>query len=268
MSRRPPPQRTDAADFSGRTVVVTGAGSNLGLAIARRFHAAGARVALCDLDRRTIAAAVRELAAADPARVWGAPCDIADERAVRRFFAGVGRAFGTVDVLVNNAAHLGIDQPAALGEQTSAGFARILAVNVTGTFQVTREAVRLMAAGGAVVNIGSNTGGRAIRGRPAYIASKGAITALTRALAIDLAPRIRVNEVAPGYILTPRWEAIGARNRRLRRANVPLGEPADAAAIAAAVLFLAGDGASAITGARLVADGGVDAQLVPTALQV
>jgi NAD(P)-dependent dehydrogenase (short-subunit alcohol dehydrogenase family) len=257
-----------SADFDGRTVVVTGAGSNLGLAIARRFHAAGARVALCDLDRRTTAAAVREMAAADPARVWGAACDIADERAVRRFFAGVERAFGSVDALVNNAAHLGIDQPAALGEQTSAGFARILAVNVTGTFQVTREAVRLMAAGGAVVNIGSNTGGRAIRGRSAYIASKGAITALTRALALDLAPRIRVNEVAPGYILTPRWDAIGARNRRLRRANVPLGEPADAAAIAAAVLFLAGDGARAITGARLVADGGVDAQLLPTALQV
>jgi NAD(P)-dependent dehydrogenase (short-subunit alcohol dehydrogenase family) len=256
-----------SAPFASRTVVVTGAGSNLGRTLARSFFAAGAQVALCDLDRRSTAAAVAELAAMDATRVWGCACDIADERQVRRFFAGVKRAFASVHVLVNNAAHLGIDQPAALADQPAAGFARILAVNVTGTFLCTREAVLLMT-DGAVVNIGSNTGERAIRGRPAYIASKGAITALTRALAVDLAPHIRVNEVAPGYILTPRWDALSARARRLRRGNVPLGEPATAEAIADAVLFLAGDGARAISGARLVADGGCSAQLMPPSLQI
>jgi NAD(P)-dependent dehydrogenase (short-subunit alcohol dehydrogenase family) len=254
--------------LSGRTVVVTGAGSNLGRVLARRFHAAGAQVALCDIDPETAASTVTELTPLGTARVWGRACDIADERAVRRFFAGVKRIFGTIDILVNNAAHLGIDQPPDLLDQSTAGFACILGVNVVGTFMCTREAVRLMAGTGAIVNIGSITSERSIRGRPAYIASKGAITGLTRALALDLAPRIRVNEIAPGYILTPRWQALTARARRLRRRSVPLGEPATAEAVAETALFIAGDGARAITGARLVVDGGCNVQLVPTDLQV
>lgn len=250
-----------------RTVVITGAGSNLGLTLARRFHAAGARVALCDIDRRSAAAAVQELAHADATRVWGCACDIADEGAVRRFFAGVARAFGRVHALINNAADLGVGEPRRFTDLPAKAFARVLAVNVTGTLLCTREAVRLMPRGGAVVNIGSYLGERAIRRRLGYIASKGAISALTRALAIELAPRIRVNEVAPGYILTPRWNALSARTRRQRRANIPLGEPATTDAIADAVLFLAGDAGRAITGARLLADGGCCAQMIPTALQ-
>lgn len=255
-------------DFTGRTVVVTGAGSNLGLTLARRFHAAGAQVALCDIDRQTSAAAVAELAAVDSARVWGCACDIADERSVRRFFAGIKRAFGRVHVLINNAADLGVGEPRKFSDLSAKTFARVLAVNVTGTLLCAREAVRLMPrSGGAVVNIGSYLGERAIRGRLGYIASKGAISALTRALAVELAPRIRVNEIAPGYILTPRWDALTPRIRRQRRANIPLGEPANADAIANAVLFLAGDGAAAITGARLLADGGCCAQMMPLACQ-
>lgn len=253
--------------FAGRTVVITGAGSNLGRTLALRFHAAGARLAICDIDPRTVRQTVAMIGGADRSRIHAAACDISREAAVRRFFRGVARAFGRVHVLVNNAAHLGVDQPTRLLDQTSAGFARVLAVNAVGTFQVTREAVRLMRAGGTIVNIGSNTGGRAIRGRPAYIASKGAISSLTRALAVDLAPRIRVNELAPGYIVTPRWSTIGAKARRVRHSNVPLGEPATAEQVADAALFLASEGAAAITGARIVIDGGVDAQLLPTSCQ-
>jgi NAD(P)-dependent dehydrogenase (short-subunit alcohol dehydrogenase family) len=117
---------------------------------------------------------------------------------------------------------------------------------------------------GVIVNIGSNTSQRPVRERTAYCASKGAIEAMTKAIALDLAPHgIRVNEVAPGYIWTSRWEQIAEATAARRRANVPLGEPASAEDVAAAVLYLASGEAGNITGARLVVDGGVTAQLVP-----
>lgn len=155
-----------------------------------------------------------------------AVADLSTLAGVEASFAVVDTELGGLDVLVNNAVHQG--------------------------------------GGGVIVNIGSNTADRPVHARTAYCASKGAIDSVTRAMALDLAPHgIRVNCVAPGYIWTDRWETLDPAVAARRRANIPLGEPASAADVAAAVLFLASDEAANVTGSRLVVDGGVLSQLTP-----
>lgn len=260
---------SDPGPFDGRTVLVTGSGANLGLAVARAFLDAGARVVLSDRTAAVTTAALRQIPPGQRERVLAQACDVADERAVERLFAAIDRAGHGLDAVVCNAAHLGQGEPEAVEDIPIELFDRVCAVNLRGTFLCARAAAaRLRRRGGAIITVGSNTASRAIAQRACYIASKGGIEALTRALAIDLAPRVRVNCVVPGYIITPRWETIGAAARRRRRANVPLGEPATGAQVAAAVLFLAGPGASQITGQHIVVDGGVDSQLVPRSCQV
>jgi NAD(P)-dependent dehydrogenase (short-subunit alcohol dehydrogenase family) len=118
---------------------------------------------------------------------------------------------------------------------------------------------------GAIVCIGSNTAERAIRDRTAYVASKGAIDALVRAMAVELGPQgIRVNCVVAGYINTDRWDVLDPKIAERRRANIPLGQEAHGKDIADVVMFMASDKASKINGARLMVDGGCTVQLFPT----
>lgn len=245
-----------------KTILITGAGCNLGLHLAKRFLADGANVAINDALPARLAEA-RTLCAGDPSRCILVSGNIADERAVKRMIHVVVRRFGGIDILVNNAAAQGvgysfIDTPASVLDT-------VIAVNVRGTFLVAQHAARVMMKRkrGVIINISSNTSERALRKRSAYIASKGAIDALTRAMALDLAPYIRVNTVAPGYIWTTRWNAIGERARRTRKASIPLHEPAQFDDVAEMVLFLAGDRARNITGARYLVDGGCSAQHLP-----
>jgi Dehydrogenases with different specificities (related to short-chain alcohol dehydrogenases) len=252
--------------FKGKVVIVTGSGSNLGRALARRFFDEGARVVVSDRDKESISATYEELAAIDKSRVRSCPCDVADEKAAGRLIACATKSFGALDVLVNNAAHQGIGP--RFPETSVELFDAVMSVNARGVFLCSQAAARQMLKRkqGVIINIGSNTAERAIRGRTAYIASKGAIEALTRAMAVDLAPTIRVNEVAPGYIWTSRWKAISAKARKIRLANIPLHEPASFDDVAEVVLFLASDKAKNITGARYVVDGGCCAQHVPEAV--
>jgi len=255
--------------FSGQRVLVTGAARHTGLGIARAFAAEGATVILNDRTAVAVAEAAAELRGATGARVVEAVADIADRSQADAMFDMVRRECGGLDVLVNNAAHLGVG-PSFL--ETSPGFlAEVVGVNLLGTFYSSQHAARLMVepGRGAIVFLGSNTSERPIRKRSAYIASKGALDALTRALALELAPYgVRVNMVVAGYIHTTRWDALSPAQVARRRANVPLGCEASAADVAAAVLFLASSAAAQITGARLVVDGGVTSQLLPADAEV
>jgi len=194
---------------------------------------------------------------------------MADRAQVEAMFELIKRECGGVDILINNAAHLGIG-PSFL--ETSLDFlAEVMAVNFFGTFHVSQLAARMMVAqgGGAIVHIGSNTSERPIRSRSAYVSSKGALDGLTRAMAIELGPQnVRVNMVAAGYIRTTRWDSLEPAHAARRRANIPLGKEATAEEIAAAAMFLASDESSRITGARLVVDGGVTTQMVPPDCEV
>lgn len=249
--------------FDGKTVLVTGAVRNTGLAIAEAFAKAGATLALNGRRPEDVAREAARLREQFGVGVIECPADISKQEEVLAMFAKIEGEAGNLDVLVNNAilqavGYTLVDTPREVLEET-------FAVNVFGTYYCCQCAARNMiaSASGAIVNIGSNTAVRAIRNRTAYVATKGAVDALTRAMAVELGPHgIRVNSLMAGYIHTDRWAQL-TTEAELRRGNVPLGRECSGDEIAQAALFLASGAASAISGAQLVVDGGVLAQLIP-----
>lgn len=233
---------------AGDVACVTGGARGIGAAVAERLAAAGWQVAIID----------RQSGAADRFPTWQA--DMADEVAVETALADIAHQLGPVTVLVNNA---GMVEPmAATRDQDIADFRRTIAVNLKGTVHAARAAARQMigAGGGAIVNLASITATLGLPGRNAYCATKSAVTMLTRSMACEWAAHgIRVNAIAPGYILTPAVEALiasGERDMSAIRARIPLGRLGQPAEIANATAFLVSDAASYITGTTLQADGG------------
>ncbi|GAA3045259.1 SDR family NAD(P)-dependent oxidoreductase [Actinokineospora globicatena] len=234
---------------SARTVLVTGGAGGIGRAIASAFAALGDDVVIADV------AGVDE-AAADLG-VRGVAVDITDEDSITAALDQVG----PVDVLVNNAGVLTVH--GALLELPAADMLKILQVNVHGTFLVTQHVGRRMVArgtGGTVVNLSSIGGRQPTPGMGGYESSKAAVDALTRWAAIELAPHgIRVNAVAPGPVLTPMLAMglpEGSPAREAWTNRIPLRQLAPVDQVAAAVVFLAGDSATHITGTSLPVDGG------------
>jgi NAD(P)-dependent dehydrogenase (short-subunit alcohol dehydrogenase family) len=243
-----------AGRFSGKTAFVTGAGSGIGRATATALHAEGADLWLADVDGAAAEAAAAELGN----RAHAVTLDVRDESAVA---AAIG-AIGPLDVLVNAA---GIGSTTTAPDTPLETWERVLAVNATGTFLCCKHAIGAMAGngGGAIVNVASVAGLVGLRNRAAYCASKGAVVALTRALALDhAAERIRVNAVCPGTVDTP-WvrrlvEEVGESLDALR-ARQPMGRLGTAEEVAEAILYLASDGAAFVTGTILTVDGGLTA---------
>ncbi|MBH1935375.1 SDR family oxidoreductase [Streptomyces sp. AV19] len=243
--------------FADWSVLVTGAGRGIGAATARRLAGEGARVLVTDLDgdraERT-AAGIRAGGGTAEALV----CDVADRAAVDRAVAHAVRAFGRLDVLVNNALSCGPD-PALFEDYPDELWQRDLDITLGGAFRCARAALPHLAAAdgrGAVVNIGSVNGEQDF-GNHAYSAAKAGLASLTRTLAGQAAPRgVRVNLVAPGTVHTPNWDG---REDVLRRAapHYPLGRVGRPEDIAAAVAFLASRDAAWITGVTLPVDGGI-----------
>jgi len=253
--------------FENKRVLVTGSSRNTGVGIARQFATEGAIVVVNGTQPDNVANAAREIRALG-GQVVEAVADLSTLEGVTGLFELIDRELSGLDVLVNNAVHLGIG-PNFVEVEDELMMA-VLTVNVMGYYRCGQAAARRMIAqgtGGAIVNVSSNTADRPVRHRTAYCASKGAIDSLTRAMAIDLAKHgIRVNTVAPGYIWTERWLHLSEADQTRRRTNIPLGEPATADDVAAAVLFLASAEAGNVTGARLVVDGGVLSQLTPASV--
>jgi 2-keto-3-deoxy-L-fuconate dehydrogenase len=237
--------------FTGRRALVTGAGSGIGAAVARALHAEGAQVLLADAAADRVAAVADELG--DGAR-WAA-LDVRDEDAVRA-------ATQDIDVLANVA---GIGSTTSAPETTLDVWEDVFAVNARGTFLCCKHAIPGMAArgGGAIVNMASVAALVGLRNRAAYCASKGAVVALTRALAVDhVGDGIRVNAVCPGTVDSP-WvrrlvEDVGESLDTLR-ARQPMGRLGRPEEIAEAVLYLASDAAGFVTGSAFVIDGGLTA---------
>ena len=247
------------ASFEGRVPLVTGGGGDLGVAIGRRFRDAGATVVLADVDGAKAGAAAGRLANHGQGAL-GIAMDVADEASVTAAFAEVARRYGRLDVLINNA---GIAARKASIELAVEDWARVLAVNLTGTFLCSRAAARLMMTGhgGSIVNVASIMGlvGNTLYANPAYHASKGGSGNLARAHAAEWAQAgIRVNAIAPTFVetvLTARLLAEpGMREGILSR--TPMGRLAQPGDIAEAVAFLASDAAALITGIVMPIDGG------------
>jgi NAD(P)-dependent dehydrogenase (short-subunit alcohol dehydrogenase family) len=237
--------------FDGRTALVTGASRGIGLAIAKRLVADGARVVITARGQETLDAAVVELGGSDLAIGIAGKADSAEHRA--EVFAQISRQFGTLDYLVNNA---GINPAYGTLAAISDDVARkIFDVNVLGTLAWIREAV---AAGltTSIVNIASIAGVTAAPGIAMYGVSKAALINLTSQLAFELAPGIRVNAVAPAVIKTDFAKALYEGREEQVAAAYPLkrlGIPAD---VAGPVCFLLSEDAAWITGQTIIIDGG------------
>jgi NAD(P)-dependent dehydrogenase (short-subunit alcohol dehydrogenase family) len=243
--------------LEGKVALVTGASSGIGAAVVRLFAQEGARVALMGRRRRPLAQLAEEVAADSLA----VTVDVADPEAVAVAVATIDNSFGAIDIAVNCA---GIVMARPLEALDAGIWQEVLAVNLSGAFYVAREAGLRMRArdGGAIVNIGSEFSVTARPSLVAYCASKAGLLGLTKALAIELAPSVRVNALCPGAVRTPMLEdsqKLLAENfdptyAELRK-HIPLGRIGEADEVAAAVLFLVAD-APLATGAVLHLDGG------------
>jgi len=252
-----------AFDLAGKTAVITGGASGIGLAIARRFTAHHAAVEIIDLQQANLDAAVAELRSAGY-HAQGESCDVGDPASVDAAFARILARRDRLHILVNNA---GIAHVGNALTTSPEDFARIQRVNVNGVAHCSQAALRHMTAhgGGVILNMASTVAQSAIPDRFAYATSKGAVLAMTYAIAKDfLAHGVRCNAIMPGRVHTPFVDGFIAKNYPGREAEMferlslaqPIGRMGKPDEIAVAALFLCSDEASFITGSAYPVDGG------------
>jgi len=240
-------------DLSGRTAFVTGSTRGIGLAIARSLHAAGAKVAVVgrDADRaRSVAADLGD-------RTAGVACDVAHGDQVEAAVTSVEKTLGPIDILVNNA---GLTRDNILLRLSDDDWDTVLHANLKGAFHTIRSTIKGMMKRrwGRIINIGSIVGLTGNKGQANYAASKAGLIGLTKSVAKEYASRnILVNCVAPGFIETDMTDALPAEARATLLEEIALGRLGRPEDIAGAVLFLASDLATYITGQVLVVDGGM-----------
>jgi NAD(P)-dependent dehydrogenase (short-subunit alcohol dehydrogenase family) len=246
--------------LAGKVAVITGASSGIGLATAAALAEAGARVVLIARREQNLAKAVSELQAAHgPDIAYACAGDVGEEGTAQRAFAAAVERFGRADFLCNNAALDG--QGRDFVDLDPDEWTHLFNVNVGGAFRFSQALARHLRerrAPGAIVNVSSINGLSAERHFADYNSTKGALITLTKSMAVDLAPSIRVNAICPGYIetaMTAGYLADGTTRTRIE-GDIPLQRVGQPHEIAESVAFLLSDHASYVTGATIVADGG------------
>ncbi len=235
-----------------KRILITGGARGIGAAIAARFLEEGSRVVVLDSDKDALLRIQNQM----PALAGTICADVSDAKAVLKAFDELDDAFKGLDVLINNA---GISQRKSFLEITPEEWNKVLDVNLNGVFYVAQQAAKRMLkqGSGVILNMGSTN---ALMGYPhyaSYNSSKAGVVELTRSMALELAPKIRVNAVCPGYILTPMQEAeYTPEMLRACESKVPLGRLGKPKEVAALFAFLASEDADYVTGQCFVIDGG------------
>jgi hypothetical protein len=248
-----------------RVAIVTGGAKGIGWGIVKVFIQEGAKVAVVDWDEKSGEATAEQMRQMGGDAIF-ILCDVSNEEQVKAMVEKTLAHYGRIDILVNNA---GIGVYKTVLDTSSEDWDRCLNVNLKGQFLCSKYVIPHMQkiGKGAIINISSVHSFQTVNGVAPYAASKGGITALTRNMAIDYGPTIRVNSIAPGWVLTPLIQSIfdsydnPEEQRRLveqRQVMKRIGQPED---IGYAAAFLASDEASFITGTQLYVDGGLTAQL-------
>ena len=243
----------DYFKLSGKRALITGGASGIGEATVRTFSEAGAEICIVDIDEKRAQALAGQIPGSQALR-----CDITDEQQVAALFEKLER----LDILVNNA---GIGLVGSVEETDLEDFQRLFRVNVEGTFLMTRAALPLLSAvRGTIVNIGSVAGLVGVKRRFAYCATKGAVTAMTRQLAVDYPTQIRVNCIAPGTVDTPFIEGYLEKYHKHEKDKVraelnqrqPIGRLGKPEEIARLALYLCSPAAEFMNGSVVPIDGG------------
>ncbi|HEX8859418.1 MAG TPA: glucose 1-dehydrogenase [Actinomycetes bacterium] len=248
--------------LAGKVAIVTGGGSGIGRAVARRFAAEGAAVAVADIATEAAKAVAAEIQA-DGGGAFGMGVDVRDAGQVQALVDRAVRELGGVDVLMTAAGVLGFG---SVVETEPEAWDHVIGVNLTGTYLCARAAIPRMVerGGGSIITVSSSTGAHdAAPGTAAYVASKGGVAMLTKAISVDHARQgVRANAIAPGPTDTPMLGSVmTAEELRAFGEAMPIGRLARPEELAAAALFLASDEASYVTGAVFAVDGGQTAKV-------
>ncbi len=242
-------------DFSGKAALVTGGSRGIGRAVARAFLDAGARVAVNGRTAASVEAAIEALGGGEG--LVAAPGDVATVAGCEATVAAAVQGLGGLDILVNSA---GIYSEAAIEAVDEAYWDDMIDINMKGTFFATQAALpALRARKGNVVNLSSNAGLQGYGNTSVYCASKGGITNMTRAMALELAPEVRVNCVCPGWVdtdMVAEHAAATGTSQDALDSSAPMARIATAEEVAQSILYLASADAGFITGAALPIDGG------------